>query len=218
MTNDPARILITIDGEGPYEVIITGPLADLDAVADALRNGIRAAHSSPSFNAAEAIRTGNQVLVLPGSSGAAIAFAPFPSDPASEELGLNRITPVSGRLSSDLSTFAGITNDPARIELTIGQEGPHTVSILGSPGDLSAASTALQVGIRDAHTSDLFKKALVAKVGERLLVLHGIKKIRFPISGVEAGDYLVRAQVDGAQSGLITDVAGRYIGPRITVP
>ena len=38
----------------------------------------------------------------------------------------------------------------------------------------------------------------------------------FPISGVPAGDYLVRVQVDGAQSPL-GQVAGKYSSPKITI-
>lgn len=42
--------------------------------------------------------------------------------------------------------------------------------------------------------------------------------IEFAISGVEAGDYLVRVQVDGAESPLDVDADGRYSGPTATIP
>jgi hypothetical protein len=43
--------------------------------------------------------------------------------------------------------------------------------------------------------------------------------IAFPITGVPAGDYLVRARVDGAESPLAADPAtGRYDAPRVTIP
>jgi hypothetical protein len=38
-----------------------------------------------------------------------------------------------------------------------------------------------------------------------------------PIQGVKAGTYLVRLQVDGAESVLATDVNGRFDSPRVTV-
>jgi Pvc16 N-terminal domain len=41
--------------------------------------------------------------------------------------------------------------------------------------------------------------------------------ISIPISGVEAGDYLVRIQVDGAESPLGTDASGQYNAPRVTI-
>lgn len=43
-------------------------------------------------------------------------------------------------------------------------------------------------------------------------------EIAFPISGVQPGHYLVRAQVDGAESVLEVDAAGRYAAPDLTVP
>ncbi len=42
--------------------------------------------------------------------------------------------------------------------------------------------------------------------------------ITIPISGVSAGSYLARLQVDGAESPLGTDSAGRYESPRVTIP
>lgn len=39
-----------------------------------------------------------------------------------------------------------------------------------------------------------------------------------PIRGVPAGEYLLRVQVDGAQSPLAVDSAGAYSGPRVTIP
>ena len=45
-----------------------------------------------------------------------------------------------------------------------------------------------------------------------------IENITIPISGVRAGTYLVRIQVDGAESPLETDTTGRYNGPQITIP
>lgn len=42
--------------------------------------------------------------------------------------------------------------------------------------------------------------------------------ITIPISGVKAGIYLVRIQVDGAESPLGTDSTGKYNAPQITIP
>jgi hypothetical protein len=41
--------------------------------------------------------------------------------------------------------------------------------------------------------------------------------ISFPLAGVAAGDYLVRAQIDGAESELDTDSGGHFTGPKMTV-
>ncbi|MGH9944180.1 MAG: DUF4255 domain-containing protein [Pyrinomonadaceae bacterium] len=42
--------------------------------------------------------------------------------------------------------------------------------------------------------------------------------LSIPVSGVKAGTYLVRVQVDGAQSPLGTDALGRYHSPQLVIP
>ena len=41
--------------------------------------------------------------------------------------------------------------------------------------------------------------------------------ITIPISGVQAGSYLVRVQVDGAESPLGSDSTGQYVAPMVTI-
>ena len=41
--------------------------------------------------------------------------------------------------------------------------------------------------------------------------------IVFPVSGVKTGEYLVRIQVDGAESPLDVNINGQYIGPKVTI-
>lgn len=41
--------------------------------------------------------------------------------------------------------------------------------------------------------------------------------LRIPISGVRTGSYLVRVQVDGAESPLVADAGGQFIGPQVTL-
>ncbi len=45
-----------------------------------------------------------------------------------------------------------------------------------------------------------------------------IKDLTIPISGVKAGNYLARIQVDGAESPLETDATDKYYKPQITIP
>lgn len=42
--------------------------------------------------------------------------------------------------------------------------------------------------------------------------------VTIPVSGVQAGTYLARVQVDGAESPLETDAAGRYNAPQLSIP
>jgi hypothetical protein len=218
LTNDPAKIVVTIGDEGPYEVSIPGAPADLDGLAAALQNGIRSAHSSNSFTTAQVFRIDNRLFVISGTTAKILSFSPSGEDPALNEMGLVAPDQVGGILSGDLSGFAGLTNTPATIRIKIGSQGPHQITIVGNPTDLNTAVTELQNGIQAAHSSMLFTGARVLLSGNRLLVIHGIKQITFSGSGVVAGTYLYRFQVDGAISALTTDIGGRYIGPTVTVP
>ena len=42
--------------------------------------------------------------------------------------------------------------------------------------------------------------------------------IIIPIQGVKAGNYLVRIQVDGAESPLVADAIGQYVSPQVVIP
>lgn len=42
--------------------------------------------------------------------------------------------------------------------------------------------------------------------------------ITIPVKGVKAGDYLVRIQIDGAESPLESDASGGYADPQVTIP
>jgi hypothetical protein len=44
------------------------------------------------------------------------------------------------------------------------------------------------------------------------------EEITFSVSGMRAGTYLVRVQVDGAESPLETDSTGQYNSPQVTIP
>jgi hypothetical protein len=45
-----------------------------------------------------------------------------------------------------------------------------------------------------------------------------MSQIDVPISGVAPGTYLVRVQVDGAESPLAHDASGLYVSPSLTIP
>jgi hypothetical protein len=44
------------------------------------------------------------------------------------------------------------------------------------------------------------------------------ENISVPVSGVQAGTYLVRVQVDGAESTLGTNADGQFNAPQVTIP
>jgi hypothetical protein len=43
------------------------------------------------------------------------------------------------------------------------------------------------------------------------------EEIAFPVSGVEAGEYVVRVRVDGAESLLEVDASGEYDSPEVEI-
>ena len=217
LSNDPAKIGLSIGDEGPYAVTIQGAPADIDSLGAALQNGIRSAQSSASFTTAQVFRIDNRLLVVSRTTAKMISFSPSEEDPALNEMGLAAPDHISGVLSADLSAFAGLTNTPATIRIKIGNQGPHAITIAGNPTDENTAAIELQNGIQAASSTMVFTGARVLLSGNRLQVIHGLKQITFTGNGVTAGTYLYRFQVDGAISALKTDAGGRYIGPTVTV-
>lgn len=223
LSNNPAHILLTIGEEGPYQVSIIGTPATLEAARAALEAGIQAAHPSVAFTAAQVISLGKRLLVLPGKPGATLTFAPFAADPVITELGLANPTPVWCIWSGDLTNFAGVSNDSAQLQVSIGDRGPYETTISGEPSDLNTAAIALQTGLRAAYESATFAGVQVTQVGNRLLIVPGFD-IQFKLTNVDPGDYLVRIQVDGAESLLDVDANpasptfGQYCGPKVTIP
>lgn len=174
MTNDPAKIQIKIGDEGPYDVLISGRPGDINELRAALEMGIRAAHTSASFTDAQVVKINNQLLIISGTPEDIISLAPGTDDPALAEIGFAAPTRINGVCSGDLSGFSGLTNDPAKILITIGGDGPHEVSISNTPTNIDELRDELEKGVRAAHSSRLFKEALVVKINDRLFILPGV--------------------------------------------
>lgn len=177
LTNDPAKIKVKIVSEGPHEVEILGRPADLATAAVALQTGIRTAHPSAAFTGARVVVVRDQLFVLTGTPTDTAEFLSSGEDPALRELGLHHTSRVQAVMSSDLSGFAGLTNDPAKLNVKIGPEGPHEVEIIGDPADLDAAGAVLGAGIRAAYSSAPFTGARVSvTTDDRLIVLPGVER------------------------------------------
>ena len=183
----------------------------------ALEAGLRAAHGTPAFTAARVLRLGNRLFVLAGDLTATVTLGPAGDDPAADELGFRAGGPAWGALSADLPGFGGVSRNNSRLRVSIGSADPHTVTINGRPNTLDAARTALEAGLRAAGTTPVFTQARVAPLDNRLLVVPG-PGIHYNLTGILPGEYLVRIQVDGAESLLEADAAGRYVKPKVTVP
>ncbi|MDP9352082.1 MAG: hypothetical protein M3P51_11145, partial [Chloroflexota bacterium] len=80
---------------------------------------------------------------------------------------------VSGVLSSDLAVPPGLTSTTPQMLVSVGTDGPHTVTLTAQPTDLESARDLLERAIRDASPGPGFRAARVLTVGGGLLVLPG---------------------------------------------
>jgi len=188
LSDDEPVIDVTIGSQGPFPARFASKPGSLSAARTALESAIRSANHDPAFLSATVRVAGDRLHILagPAEPESRVVFSQSTSaDPALAELGLDSVTQVQGVLSGDLSTFAGLTNDPASVEATIGAVPSVTVSITGSPADLDAARTALEAGIQAADGDPTFANARVLRVGDQLLVLPGT--VGDPISFAQSG-------------------------------
>jgi hypothetical protein len=217
LTQTPGRILAIIGKEGPHEVMIEGGPAGPEEIRTALEKGLHAAHNSDEFKTARVLLLDNRLLVLSGTGSEVLAFMPAGNDPALYKLGYGDSVPVWGFQSGDLTDYAGLTNDPGRIRITIGMQGPYDVKVVGPAPTLDAAGERLQAALQAVtQGGSPFIRTRVVKLDNRLLIFPGFG-IDFEIPGVSPGDYLVRIQVDGAESPLETDNEGLYCSPKVAI-
>lgn len=184
LTEDPARINITIGAQGPHEVQIPGRPSLLDDLRVALESGIHAAHAHSDFADTRVALVDASLVILPPTPGSTIIFSQVDNDPAISELGLADTRPVDGIQSGDLSLFGGVSADPAEVNLAIGGQGPHTVTVSGQPDDLEEAGALLAAGIRSACPSAFFRGARVVATGDRLLVFAGQEQFDTALSAI----------------------------------
>jgi hypothetical protein len=109
--------------------------------------------------------------------------------------------------SADLSRYDGLTEDPARINLAIGAEGPHEVQIPGRPPSLEILRGAVEAGIHAAHAGTAFTGTRVALVEASLVILPPTPGTAIAFSPVDNDPALVELglahpePIDGVQSG-----------------
>lgn len=80
---------------------------------------------------------------------------------------------IPALISGDLSSFPALTSATPTILVTIGDEGPVTVTLAAVPADLAAARSSLESALQSASTAAAFTGARVIETGSRLVVLSG---------------------------------------------
>ena len=174
----PARELsVTIGALPPRLVALSAaPVSIVDAAAKLQAALAGSLPPVPEFAQVRVISAADTLLVLPGTPGAAVSFAPTPDDPTTAaELGLASpdALPVDGLLSGDLSPFPALSSPLRELSVSFGPIGPRTVSLSPAPTSLSGARIRLQGALVLADPSPAFATALVLQVGSRLLILPG---------------------------------------------
>lgn len=215
-TQSGPQLGIAVDGGDVQTIGIAGGPATLAAAAAALETAIRAAGGPAALTAARVFVDGDRVVVMPGAASAEIRVGRVGADPSADEIGLRGGLAVTALLGTDIGAFAGLTNDPARVALTIDTLRAEA-AVAGGPTTVAAAATALCDAMRAASTDDLFTSGTVLVVDNRLLVIHGRRELRFSRGGVPGGTYLVRLQVNGIASELRSDATGRYAEPAVAL-
>lgn len=170
------QLNVTIGSEGPHVAAIGGSPTTRPAAALALQQAIRAASANPGFAGARVMVVGSQLLVIPGTRGAAIVFAATGADATTvHELALDAASAqtVDGILSGDLTDFPTLVAPAPQVSVTIAGDGPH-VAAFAAPANLADAAVKLAAAIQGAAATPAFTGAQVLVLENRLLVLPGI--------------------------------------------
>jgi hypothetical protein len=128
----------------------------------------------------------NRLIVLPGIAASMVIEA---ADPTASELALDPESSlqVYALLSGKLTSSFSLSSDTPSLDIVIGDEGPRTLVLsedsANKPSTVAQARDALLRAIRTAHgTSQAFTSALVANVGDRLVVLPGAEGVTVTFS------------------------------------
>jgi hypothetical protein len=190
-------------------------LADLAGKLQAL---LRAPGGGPSFDQAQVLVMGNQILVLPGVANDPVAFTPALASPqvvTTLQLDAGAARTTRGLLSTALSAPLVLHIAPS-LNATFGSDGPHELRFTAAPKSLQAAAVLLQSALRAAATTTTFTNAVVQVLGNRLVVTPG--------TATDAVTFAVGSSGPPAMSmlGLSPDVAaaatGLLSGPLPVVP
>jgi hypothetical protein len=174
LTADPPAVSVQIGDEGPHTATFTAKPATLAQARDQLQTAIRAAHSSPAFTAARVITAANRLIILPGTPEPVVVTS-VEGDPTGIEL---RLSDGSERLLQALITpplapFPTLRAPTPSLNVTMGEEGPHPITLTPVPTTVAQARDQLHSAIRAAHSDPAFQNAIVGNVEDELVVLPG---------------------------------------------
>jgi len=174
LTSDGPRLDVTVGDEGPYTAVLDEKPTTLAQARDQLQDAIHSAHDSPAFARARVVVVANWLVVLSGSD-MPMRISASDADDTAARLRLDGASSrqVCALLGGPLSPFPELSASSPAVSATVDAEGPHTAELGARPASLFRARRLLQGAIRSAHDSPAFKRAVVASVDDRLLVLPG---------------------------------------------
>jgi hypothetical protein len=216
----PKVVNVTIGNDGPYPATLAGTPSSLSAARDQLQAAIQAAHDSPAFTGARVITLGNRVLaVLPGVPDP-VLIEPAGKDPTAGQLRLvaSDSRQVDALLGGSMSGFTGTQASSPQVNVTIGDEGPHTAALPSVPTTLAQARDQLQDAIRAAHASAAFTGTLVGIADDQLVILPGTDgaEVLFGVTPADATT-LTDLALESDRPAIAGSPGGRQPGPPATL-
>jgi hypothetical protein len=215
------RVKVSIGDEGPYTAILSGVPATLSAARDQLQAAIRNAHGGRAFAGTRVIIVDNQLAVLPGAPGV-VTIDAAGGDPTATNLRLERTQArqVYALVTGVLPPSFSLRSPSPMVNVTIGDEGPHTADLSGTtrPGSPASARDRLQPAIRAAHASSAFKVLVGSTEDNRLVVLPGIGGAAVFFSSVPTDETTLEdLALEGDRSAIAESDGGDRPGPPATL-
>lgn len=230
LSSETPAVNVTIGDEGPYRAVFPDDQARPNTVPqarDQLQAAIQAAHDSPAFRDARVVtvpvpRFDDRLIVLPGIAASITIEA---ADPTASELALDPESSlqVYALLSGKLTSSFSLSSDTPSLDIVIGDEGPRTLVLsedsANKPSTVAQARDALLRAIRTAHgTSQAFTPALVANVGDRLVVLPGAEGVTVTFSTAPNDETtLTELALESALPAIAASDGGGSPGPPTTL-
>jgi hypothetical protein len=213
---------VTIGDEGPHRAVFEARPTTLPQAQVELEAAIRAAHDSPAFENARVIRNPNEnhLVVLPGVA-AAVTVEDADDDPTASELGLDpgSVRKTNAYQGGVLPSNFELTSTRPSLKVTMGNEGPRTITLSGSPRNVAQARDALQAAIRaDTSAPQAFGSALVADVDGCLVVLPGVEAATAALDTTpDDRTTLSELALESARPAIGADGGGQRFGPPATL-
>jgi Pvc16 N-terminal domain len=186
------------------------PRAQLPALLEPVLRD--AAPIDPAFQGLRVALYGNRLVVVAPGLISPVTIAPSGGSSAATNLGFTAPNPpgaANAAISGELRPFPTMTAANPGLTVTMGALPPAAVAIV-RPRTVAEAAAALEPAIQGASAAAAFTGAMVAALGDQLLVIPGaavsVSLGPTPIDPASAGelqllaDYAVRVRVNGAES------------------